>query len=164
MSTPGIVSFICGGNEKTIEHYMDSYPSGLGEAVVSLVERVKKDDGWNVLMKACKSLESREQDSVPQPSMVHRYDAISIKNQKGAVPNWGYLIGGVQGKKMLDMIYEGKLKHFIDGSLLAKSGACEYGYVINLDDMTLSFHDGCQSEPSKVPIKDVPKDWKRFFS
>lgn len=164
MGTPGVVGFTCDGITKFIMNDLDSYPRGLGKDVVSFLDRVNREKGWGIMKAACKILKPRNPEIRPNESMIKKYDAIATKNLSGNVTSWGYLIGSIYKRKMLDMIYDGKLEHYLDGAQMVNGGNCDYGYLVNLDDMTLSFLvDGCGKTVGKVPVNNIPENWERFF-
>ena len=178
MGTRGTFGFRIDGEDKLTYNHFDSYPNGLGNDVVEFVRNVKD---WNKVREQVRTLRDIT-DTKPTPEDIKACASVtdlSVSEQN--TDDWYCLLQGTQGdpQKILDISMYQKNNEFITDSLF-----CEYGYIVNLDDMTLEFYKGFQKKKHKkgryskhkpekghesnyyacalagsFPIDDIPQNW-----
>lgn len=152
MSTSGSVGIIAKGKYTGFYNHCDSYPGGMGENVVSFIKTINKTKtGWARLKRNIAKLEEIKKGQKPTPEQIEAYKEyadLSVSNQ--SYEDWYCLLRNIQGLPTLIEIMKGKLKHgFLYNDFIKDSVFCEYAYVINLDDNTIEFYKGFQTEPQE---------------
>jgi len=159
MSTRGAVGFKLFDEYKVTYNHGDSYvKGGLGADVVDFINYMNNEGDWNQLKKNVAKLKLVDEDSIPSEKQINRYLNVycdtSVSEQSPT--DWYCLLRGAQGVETLWGVYNGKLRHIIDSfDFLTDSLYCEYGYIINLDDMTFDFYRGNNNTPyasTKLPV------------
>ncbi len=151
MGTRGSYGFVLGGERIQVYNHFDSYPSGLGDDVVSfLLEEFGKngyDDAVGLLKQRVRSMEAIDRNVRPteaQKKFLEPYMDLRVSNQ--STDDWYCLLRNTQGN--------------IEDTLSARyyeSNDCgdgEYSYMINLDDETLEF-SGYVADRHKFPLKSL---------
>lgn len=124
MSTRGIYGVVVDGELKVSYNHSDSYPTGLGAAVASFVKGTPDYDAVVEKARALKLVE--EEDESPSGHTWY----VELRAQQGD------LAATLERGVMTDGRFYG------DSSLFT-----EWGYVVNLDNMTFEVYRGYQTEP-----------------
>jgi hypothetical protein len=143
MSTRGILGVRVNGVDKLTYNLSDSYPSWLGKNVVELCRELSRQQLWADVKIRAEKLQSVP-DTEPTPEEIERYSRFLDTNvSTGSPREWYALLRGTQGSlaKILDSGVYISANDFIADSLF-----CEFGYIVNLDDMTLELYEGYQRE------------------
>lgn len=139
MGTRGFITFVIDGTEKTAYNHFDSYPTGVGMQVVEDIL------GEHVTPDAVRDLTVVSPDNKPTPAEVARLaEYTDLGVSQGSTDDWYCLLRETQGSpaKMLRAGYIEDAAGFPLDSLWAK-----WGYVIDLDTMTLEIYQGFQRAP-----------------
>ena len=89
---------------------------------------------------------------------ISRNDGIALSNGD---EDWYSLLSSSQG----NIISAALLGVMLDNSgFIESSSHCEYGYVINLDDNTVEFYEGCQKTKPKGRYRNAPKDDMGYYA
>jgi hypothetical protein len=140
MGTRGAFGVRINGIDKIAYNHFDSYPDGLGRAVIMDIRKMSKD-GFNV-SKAAIELQFADENNPPTPEQIKRlkhWTDIGVSNQSTA--DWYCLTRKLQGE-----LYETLKAGLITdaASFLHDSLFCEYAYIVNLDTGMLEFYKGFQ--------------------
>lgn len=142
MGTRGVFGFHRNGIDKIMYNHYDSYPSGLGKAVVEFVKKHSVKELNTIFDR----IEMISGDQLPTPEQVKEcesYTDLSVSDR--SVNDWYCLLRGAQGDLEA---YAGGLKYMIEGAnFLEDSLFCEWGYVINLTTKRLEIYRGFQNKP-----------------
>lgn len=148
MGTRGVFGVHVNGNSKLMYNHFDSYPSGLGVAVLRDIKRLVKEKGLNWLKERALAVQQIDENETPtdeQIALFAPYTDLEVSEQ--SVKDWYCLLRGLQGElaKVLEVGYMTDGNNFIHDSLF-----CEWGYVLNLDDNKLEVYKGFQHHPHKL--------------
>jgi hypothetical protein len=135
-----------GGVDKITYNHFDSYPSGLGESIVSDVRALLRDpgiDGFKQLATALRVVD--EQTDKPTDADIARLKqftdlAVSERSEQ----DWYCLTRHLQGEFAMTL----KVGLMIDShNFMANSLFCEFAYIVNLDEMSFECYRGFQHAP-----------------
>ena len=180
MGTRGTLGFRVNGVDKLTYNHYDSYPDWLGKDVVEWC-RTKKGQ-WDAVKARATALEDVS-DRKPTMADVERLSQYANLGVSCGDPyqEWYVLLRETQGE--LDAILDAAVFESQAG-FITDSRFCEYGYIVNLDDMVLEFYEGFQKEPhnkgryanepgsegyfscalvGSFPLDDIPEDWVKIF-
>ena len=143
MGTRGVYGFRIGGQDKVMYNQYDSYPEGLGCAVVEFVHLNPIDE----LKRIAQELTLVSEGERPTPEQIEtcrRSGTVNLAVSTGSEQDWYCLLRKAQGdvsfwKKGLPFILDGK--GFLSDSM------CEWAYIINLDDEVLEVYEGYNTDP-----------------
>lgn len=174
MSTNGVYGFYKNGINKLTYNHSDSYPSYLGDNIVSFINKSSFDE-MNDIFDRIILVDQDEPASDKAIRECHQYCNISVSN--GDIANWYCLLRGTQGDLFA---YKNGLRYMIDSQEFIKySLFCEWGYIINLDTNMLEIYKGGQKTPQnnryiidtpfegyynckllkEMPLNAIPYDW-----
>jgi hypothetical protein len=141
MVTRGFIGIVIDGTEKIGYNCFDSYPSGLGVAVLRFAASVDA-----TTRGLARSLQVVTDDDMPAVEDVERLAPYTNTNVGGrtTTPDWYQLLRGTQGD-MAAILRAGAIQdahNFPCDSLFA-----EWGYLIDLDTQTFEAYQGFQHEP-----------------
>ena len=144
MSTRGFVSFVIDGDEKTAYNHSDSYPAGLGVAVLSWL-RVAMEDEPRLRAQA-QALRVVDPNTDPAGDDIEKLSGYLNPYVDGRRerPSWYQLLRHTQGNPK-NMLAAGAIEDasaFPCDSLFA-----EYGYVVDLDANVFEAYKGFQKKP-----------------
>lgn len=118
----------------------NSNPDYLGGDVLDLIIRINKEKGWKVFKEH--SLNLKNIDTADE-NMLKKYEKYSS-------PGNSKIFSDIISTEWLIEMYEGKIQDYIiDNQFIKESLYCEYGYIINLDNMKLEYYLGDQEKPQK---------------
>jgi hypothetical protein len=121
----------------------NSNPDYLGGDVLDLIIRINKEKGWKVFKEH--SLNLKNIDTADE-NMLKKYEKYSS-------PGNSKIFSDIISTEWLIEMYEGKIQDYIiDNQFIKESLYCEYGYIINLDNMKLEYYLGDQEKPQKNNI------------
>lgn len=134
MSTRGAVGFKLDGEYKVVYNHGDSYPSFLGAKVVNFCEEMEKRNLWEYLSHQVAGIEECED------RLTHAEEGINFL--------WGTFEGSVR-----------KFQQYL--SFMSDGLFCEYGYIIDLDELQLKFYRGLRDSAGKtdLPFPMVADEW-----
>lgn len=161
METRGAFGFRIDGQDKLMYNHYDSYPNGLGEAMLCFLRKnAKTPVALAKMAKAARAMLSIDTSKKPTPEQVERckpytnlelpadHDACSpcactgVSNQ--STDDWYCLLREAQG----DLTACLKVGLYVPGNdFILDSLYCEYAYIVNLDDGVLEFYVGFQNKP-----------------
>ncbi len=138
-------------------HHFDSYPGWLGKEICALIVRINVEKGWETFREKFLSVIPVYPGDVAPDEFVKKYwnPHEDRAPGKGTV-EWYNLLQGFRGAKLLSAIYDRDIHHFPVANDFLLDSLCEYGYVINLDEMTLEYYRGLQ----RCPQPDNPHGTK----
>jgi len=150
MGTRGSVGVITkSGEYKSSYNHFDSYPSGLGQEMVSLIMRINKEKKWDVFSKKMEEIKFVDDDQEPTEEERNIYSKYHQNVSSGT--DWYSLLRDLQGTGLFEEILNGEdIQHMINSNgFIEDSLFCEYAYIINLQNGTFEVYEGFQSEPQK---------------
>ena len=151
MSTRGVIGFRLNGVDKLTYNHSDSYPSYM---LVKLLKEIK-DNGalffdierLKKIVNGIKLVSEGKNATVVQMKKLDKWckDKQVVLNDFGVGDNgskeWYCLLRKAQGSFVS---YFNGLPYMLDSiDYTHDSLGCEWGYVLNLDDMTLEIYEGC---------------------
>lgn len=143
MGTRGFVGFIVDGDEKVAYNHLDSYPPGLGVAVLTWL-RVARDN-VPALREQVKKLQVVDPDSTPTGQDIERLSEYADTSvSRGRLDDWYTLLRETQGNP--HAILEAGVIEDASG-FPADSLFCEYGYLVDLDAEVFETYQGFQTSP-----------------
>lgn len=139
MGTRGFTGFVNGGIEKIVYNHFDSYPSGVGAEVVQAVL------SEHITPEAVADLVMVDGKTTPTPAEIEHlapWTDLGVSEQSTA--DWYCLLRKTQGDlvAILKAGYAEDASDFPLDSLFA-----EWGYIVDLDTMTLEIYQGFQKAP-----------------
>src|SRR5690242_2033153 len=140
MSTRGAFGFRINGVDKIAYNHSDSYPEGLGDAVVSCITAWLQQMSPYDLRKLVSELRVVPRNSRPteqdKEALAAYYDGGVGEQSKD---DWYCLLRHTQGDP--DAILDAGV--LVDSSaFLTDATMCEYAYIVNLDDNTFEVYKG----------------------
>jgi hypothetical protein len=149
MGTRGCIGWTFDGKNyiETYNHY-DSYPEGLGKAMVEAIEVLD----MAVLKENLKNIVSITDSDVivSDEQIIKKYSKYSENPNKMEKVDWYWLLRSMQGTEQLYEIEKGNLNHVIVAeNWMRDSLFCEYGYTLNFKTNMLELWEGFQEKPSK---------------
>lgn len=143
MSTRGLWGFVIDGEEKLTYNHWDSYPSGLGSAVLKWLKIAT--DSVPALREAARRVRLVDQDAMATEEDVARFRNLADTGvSTGSLTEWYVLLRDLQGD-MAAIVNAGVM---IDNrAFAADSLFCEWAYVIDLDTERFEVYKGFQHEP-----------------
>jgi hypothetical protein len=144
MGTRGAVGFRANSKDKVQYNHMDSYPSYLGEEVLSFISKSSlqelKEIADNIVM-----VDSEAKPTDEQISECAKWTNLGVS--RSSTDDWYCLLRQAQGN--LDA-YKNGLKYMLDaGMFLYDSLFCEFAYIINTDENVLEFYTGFNTRKTK---------------
>lgn len=141
MGTRGLVGVRIDGVDKLTYNHFDSYPSGLGQEIVEYLRNVS--DMEEEIEKARKLQLVQEGDKPSRKDMKKyiKYADLNVGSRKAN--DWYCLLRNLQGD-LPALLNAGVMidsAEFINDSLF-----CEWGYIVNFDDMILEVYKGFQQK------------------
>lgn len=165
MGTRGFITFVNGGVEKTTYNQFDSYPDGLGLAVlhgvgellgaklpnkdaayVDAITELRRTVSWLRVVQADTPVEAADIDMYAMwtDKFVDTHDE---NGDRRTTPSWYQLLRATQGD-VQEILSAGCMLDASD--FPADSLFAEWGYVIDLDDEDLEVYEGFQEEAHDV--------------
>lgn len=185
MGTRGIMGVRIDGQDKLTYNHYDSYPDGLGEAMVKDIRSLIKTKKMETQARGITFIDPEIKPTPNQIAKLNPYTDLGVSNQ--STSDWYCLTRKLQGN-LKDTLAAGLMddaKDFMNNSLF-----CEWAYIVNFDDGLFEVYRGFQTdlkdqkgryavkhkppfEPSykgqeqyfpvaliaTFPLKDIPKDW-----
>ena len=139
MSTRGFVTFVIDGAEKTAYNHSDSYPDGLGLAMLEWLRQAAADEATAI---RARDLRVVDPESKPSPGDIERLKGFAnagVGTQ--SLDDWYVLLRETQGEPalMLEAGVIGDAREFPRDSLFA-----EWGYVADFDAGRFEVYRGFQ--------------------
>lgn len=180
MGTRGTFGFRLDQEDKLTYNHFDSYPDGLGNDVVEFIRGVTD---WDAVKEQVRALEdvSNRKPTLADVEACAEFTDLHVSKQ--STEDWYCLLRQVQGDPAAIL----RVGRYLGGNgFINDSLFCEYGYIINLDEMTLELYEGFQEEshtkgryatyvPEKdgsnsdkyyacalvgtFPLDNIPEDW-----
>lgn len=143
MGTRGFLGFVANDRETIIYNHCDSYPAGLGVAVLNYARSISDMDAAKREAAAIVHVSDETPPTDEQVEALHRFANLSVGERKGR-PDWYQLLRETQGNP--DAILDaGHAEHNPDWP--ADSLFCEWGYLIDFDRGSFEVYQGFQTSP-----------------
>lgn len=145
MGTRGVWGFVIDGQEKLAYNHFDSYPSGLGNDLLKMLDKMEIDkDG---LVAKARALRVVGENEKPTPEDVEKCKAagtVDLGVSHQSLDDWYCLLRNAQG----DLAKTLEVGIMEDGSAFPSDSLfCEWGYVFDLDNGKLEVYRGFQQKP-----------------
>jgi len=141
MGTRGLMGVRVDGVDKLTYNHWDSYPSGLGQDILEYLQTANMDEE----VEKAKKLRLVQEDDAPSATDIAKYRKhANIKVGERNIEDWYCLLRKLQGK-LPETLTAGVMidsHEFINDSLF-----CEWGYIVNFDEMVLEIYKGFQETP-----------------
>lgn len=140
MGTRGFTGFVVDGTEKIAYQQFDSYPDGVGLAVLRWLRAARDDE--SAMAAAIRGIRLVSNDDVPSDEDVQRlsrFTDLGVSTQSSR--DWYCLLRETQGRPAL-MIAAGVMQDASD--FVCDSLFCEWGYLIDVDTRTFEVYRGFQ--------------------
>ncbi len=182
MGTSGLMGVRVDGVDKLTYNHFDSYPSGLGEDIVTDIRKMLSEIGLNKMRALAASMKLVDERAVPSAEAMKDFAGSTDNSVGDGNSSWYNLTRDLQGK-LYPTLQAGvmcKANDFIFDSLF-----CEWAYIINFDDGTLEIYKGFQRNPHvngryssmkptgrgmgeyfpcalvlTLPLDDIPNNWR----
>lgn len=144
MGTRGFVGFVSDEKETIVYNHWDSYPSGVGETVLSFVQSLDPHTE-EVYREKAKTVKHVSDDVPPtRDQIVELIGHANLNVSTRDVDEWYVLLRETHGvpSAILDCGYAEHAPEWPLDSLF-----CEWGYLVNFDDRTLEVYRGFQTNP-----------------
>lgn len=143
MGTRGLMAFAHNGEVKAMYNHWDSYPTGLGEAMVKWTLNQHGDfSGAIELFDRLEAVDESEAPTEDQKLALLRYMNLNVSTQSS--DDWYSLLRETQG----DPTEALKAGFFVDFFDFGKDSLfCEFAYVADLDRKVLEVYKGFVNEP-----------------
>lgn len=189
MGTRGVLGFRLNGQDKVTYNHFDSYPEHLGTTMVNFAKQVAEDiESYKVRVERLTLVDENDPVDEDVLAQARALDLVNknVGNQSDA--DWYCVLRGAQGQPETYLIL-GVMPDW--AGFLKDSLFCEYAYIINLDDETLEFYKGFNTEPNQegryaksdgekpyqdadyryygvrlvgtAPLDAIPNDWQAQF-
>ena len=148
MGTRGLVGWVVDGEVKASYNHWDSYPSGLGKAVLHYVaQRLDTAETWVKKVREVEVIKGSDEEPA-SPELAQRAQALGLVNTDVGGPSDSITIyqavRDAQGR--LDLFEQ--LGAIPDSVEFAKDSLfCEWAYLVNLDDGVVEVYRGFQDAP-----------------
>lgn len=141
MGTRGVTGFVADGKWYVTYNHFDSYPEYLGMLVL---EFCKGGWDWEAVKENVRKVKLVGDRDVPTEEEIYHYACFSnLDVSTRSLTDWYCLLRNLQGVNILYAIARDDVEHMIDNhKFMADSLFCEWGYIIDLDDMTLKVYKG----------------------
>jgi hypothetical protein len=154
MGTRGFTGVVIDGEAKFAYQQFDSYPEGVGVGVLEYL-RGLEPGGWEKVAVKAQDLKMIPDDAEPPIEMVEKAREMDIINLGVASQSESdaYCVArGAQGdlEKILELGYAVSYDNWPGDSLF-----CEWGYLVNFDEMTLEVYEGFQHGVVEGRFKDL---------
>lgn len=167
MGTRGLIGFRLDGQDKLTYNHFDSYPEGLGKAIVKWCRKIRRrKNGFEGIKQSVQDIQMVSEQGTPTKEQRVKCIELGLYDgnvSTGSEEDFYCLLRNAQGD--LDAYLKAGL--MTDGSNFIKNSLfCEYGYIINLDDMTLEIYRGFIKTPTgkgRYASKIKPKGWKPSY-
>ena len=145
MGTSGITGFRLGRRDKISYNHSDSYPDFLGDQVVSEVAEMMKL-GWNKVRHQVEEIRLYNEADTPTRKLIDRMKKLKMANFEVSTQSeddFYCLLREAQGHPLTSL----QIGAMVDSSLFVNDSLfCEWGYIINLDQMVLEVYKGYQKK------------------
>jgi len=162
MGTAGAFGFICDEKYYILYNHWDSSPENLGKIFLDFIKYVNSGDGWARLKKNCRQIEVVDPFSIPTADQKIKYQKYAnLGVSKQTLDDWYCLLRNLQNGNYFYELYVGKVKHMVNSAEFLTDIWCEYGYVIDLDQLKAVFwKDGKKIAKSNLKtIRSLPFDY-----
>jgi hypothetical protein len=168
MSTRGVTGYVANGKWYVTYNHSDSYPSWLGMRVLEFCKTVKN---WDLVKERVSKLtlvNGENQVDEDVKGLYYQYYnnpnvALGSMDAKDKSANtWYWFLRSLQGEEILKEVAEGIVVHMIDShDFMRDSLFCEWGYIIDLDEMVLRVYKGFNKafDPNSALPPDIANDY-----
>ncbi|KAI0771448.1 hypothetical protein BC629DRAFT_1531991 [Irpex lacteus] len=144
MGTRGLLGFIIRNRRRGTFNKNDSYPEELGAAIAGFIISLTEEQRL-VMVERLEQIEWIEDASAEAPpDIAQKYrdeefdctweETPEQRAGRPVVTQWGQLLYGMQGGRMLQPILDGRLRHLIDNTDFINDEAfCEWGYWVDFE-------------------------------
>lgn len=153
MSTRGYLAIKKNGKLKGMYNHFDSYPSGLGEDVIQMIQRIPKDKRLKKLNDTYDYIQLVKEDSKPtkeQQKICKDSGIVDLNVSSQSLDDWYCLLRKTQGD--LRYYFDKVIPYMLNGNAFFDDPLfCEWSYIINLDTNKLEVYEG--EWPSNKQVK-----------
>jgi hypothetical protein len=147
MGTRGAFGFRIGGVDKITYNHYDSYPDGLGDHVAKDLVAALVEDSFGDMKRKAAALRLVSRDDTPTADDIAACKAagtIDTGVSKQSLGDWYCLLrkAAPSSAGIWPLLDVGVMIDSHD--FLADSLFCEFGYIVNLDEMTFEVYRGSQ--------------------
>ncbi|KIM38707.1 hypothetical protein M413DRAFT_447659 [Hebeloma cylindrosporum] len=158
MGTRGLLGFIIRGQRHAAYNHWDSYPDGLGKAIVEFILSLTPEE-YATMARLVAEITWVDLDSKPSPELQAHYQSLGfsdtgVSNQ--TLEDWYCLLRKMQGAAALPAIKSGKLKHMCESEF--EGGDWMWAYYIDFENRMLETWDNEEDPLDKVSFEDLVKD------
>ncbi|PMD35594.1 hypothetical protein L207DRAFT_570096 [Hyaloscypha variabilis F] len=136
MGTRGLLGLIIKAQRHGFYNHFDSYPSGLGNAIVKFLQGLSNEDCAK-MKNLVEEITWVNEDSLPTPELQKKYSEAGFSNlqvSNQTLEDWYCLLHKLQNGKVLLAIQNGQVKHLTDKVDFLKDGLfCEWAYFIDFE-------------------------------
>lgn len=148
MGTRGAYGFLRNGETFVAYNHFDSYPKGLGAALVEDFREVARTLSYEEMAFNVGQIRFVHDEVPPTPEDIERYEKFGdLSVNTGKYDNWYNMLRKAQGK--IIPYLTGELDVMGDASsFLAESLWCEWAYIFNFDEKVFEVYRGnCYETP-----------------
>lgn len=163
MGTRGIFGFFHKGKFYSCYNHQDSYPSGLGVALIREILKANLDE-WIALLEKIKVVNKNRK---PTEEDIQKLEKYSKLYNVESTSNWNGLLYWTEGS-FHHVLHSGYLINHIGAN--GKPLFEEYGYILNFDERTLDFYRGYENiSKKKIPLNNediyaCAQEWVEYDS
>lgn len=146
MGTRGTYGFRIGGKDVATYNHSDSYPSGLGRAVLEALAG-RTVEQLRTVAQGIEVVNEGDKPTDAQIAICRARGFVNTNVSSRSVEDWYCLLRDAQGE--IGWLLDGKVPFMTDGAaFLSDSLFCEWAYLINLDDGVLEVYHGFNQDPA----------------
>jgi hypothetical protein len=152
MGTRGLIGVVIENQPKAVYNHFDSYPSGLGCKAVAFAQTLDLTD-VSAVRKTFAKIKIIDENGVPTAAEEKHLRSIGIAPQQvSSGEDWYAWLRDAQG----DLTEYARIGFMPDSTSFGEDSLfCEWGYLINLDNLTLEVYEGFQkTQPTEGFWKD----------
>ena len=140
MGTRGLFGFYYKGKYYVAYNHFDSYPDGLGAAVVAELRRAVRENRlaeWIQLLEQLKVISPKVPPTAEDIEKLRPYTDLSVSGQ--STKDWYCLLRKCQGS-LEETLKSGYIDNNVDAQGRPDWKYLEYGYIVNFDTQKLDFY------------------------
>ncbi len=157
MGTRGAIGFWKDGEHKVTYNHFDSYPDGLGNDVLTFVNKYTVNE-LNMAFEKIKLIEEGSKPTEEQIKQCEKYTDLAVSNQ--STTDWYCLLREAQGdlEAYANAGFMPNNQEFLNDSLF-----CEWAYIINLTNDVLEVYKGFQQSKPEGRYSEAPPNEQGYY-
>ena len=162
MGTRGCYGFVVNGEEKLAYNHFDSYPSCLGDNMITFLRETPLDEVREIAERIV-LVEEQSEPTDDQITTCNTLGFTDLKVSTQSATDWYCLLRQIQGE--LNPYKDEQFVWMIDShEFLTCSLFCEWAYIINLDTGKLEVYRGFNKNPDAMGrYAKFKGDGKEFY-